>query len=67
MELENDGVVLARVYSTEGKLLVSKYLGEAHAGMNQFAIGEMFAPLSSGAYLLVVETKGKTFVAKVIK
>jgi len=67
IELENDGVVLARVYSTEGKLLASKYLGEAHAGTNQFAIGELFAPLSSGAYLLVVQVEGKTFVAKVIK
>ena len=67
IELENDGVVMARVYSTEGKLLVSKYLGEALASTNQFAIGEMFAPLSAGAYLLVVQAEGKTFVAKVIR
>jgi hypothetical protein len=67
IELENDGIVSARVYSTEGKLLVSKYLGEAHAGNNQFAIGELFTPLSAGAYLLVVQAEGKTFVAKVIR
>lgn len=67
IELENDGIVSARVYSTEGKLLVNKYLGEAYAGMSQFAIGEMFAPLSAGAYLLVVQAEGKTFVAKVIR
>ena len=67
IELENDGVVLARVYSTEGKLLADKHLGEVHTGRNHFAIGELFAPLSSGAYLLVVEADGKTFVAKVIR
>ncbi len=67
IELENHGLVLARVYSTEGKLLANKYLGVAHAGNNQFAIGELFAPLSSGAYLLVIQTGGKTFAAKAIK
>ena len=67
IELENNGIVLARVYSTEGKLLANKYLGIAHAGTNQFAIGEMLAPLSSGTYLLVFQASGKTFVAKVIR
>ena len=67
IEFENNEVVSAKVYSTEGKLLSSKCLGIAHAGTNQFAIGEMFAPLSAGAYLLVVQAEGKTFVAKVIR
>ena len=67
IELENAGNLSVEVYSTEGKLLVDRYLGEAHAGTNRFAIGELFAPLSSGAYLIVVQAEGKTFVAKVIR
>ena len=67
IELENDGILFANVYSTEGKLLGNKSLGEAQKGTNRFAIGEMFAPLSSGAYLLVIQAEGMTFVAKVIR
>ena len=67
MELENAGVLFAKVYSTEGKLLVNKGLGETQVGTNRFAIGEMFAPLSSGTYLLVFQVSDKTFVAKVVK
>lgn len=67
IELENAGVLSVEVYSAEGKLLVNRYLGEAHAGTNRFAIGELFAPLSSGTYLTVIQAEGKTFVAKVIR
>ena len=67
IELENTGVLSARVYSTEGKLLMNKNLGIANAGTNRFAIGELFTPLSSGTYLLVIQAEGKTFAAKVIR
>ena len=67
IETENAGVLSVEVYSAEGKLLINRYLGEAHAGTNRFAIGELFAPLSSGTYLIVIRAEGKIFVAKVIK
>ena len=67
IDLDSDGVAWAKVYSMDGKMLVDKYLGTAHSGDNRFAIGEMFAPLSSGVYLLVIQTGSKTFVAKVIR
>lgn len=64
---DEDCILFAKVYSAEGKLLVNKCLGETQAGTNRFAIGEMFAPLSSGTYLLVFQVSDKTFVAKVVK
>ena len=67
IETENAGVLSVEVYSAEGKLLVNRYLGEAHAGTNRFAIGELFAPLSSGTYLIVIRAEGKIFVARVIR
>ena len=67
VEIENAGVVSAKVYSLEGKLLVDKNLDIACAGVNRFAIGDLFSTLSSGAYLLVFQTANQTFVAKVIK
>ena len=67
IETENAGVLSIKVYSAEGKLLVNRYLGEAHEGTNCFAIGELFAPLSSGAYLIVIQVESKIIVAKVIR
>lgn len=67
IELESAGVLFAKVYSTEGKLLVNKCLGETYAGINRLAIGEMFAPLPSGAYMLVIQVESKIFVTKAIK
>ena len=57
----------ANVYAVDGKLLVSNSLGAIQKGMSRVEIGEMFAPLSSGTYLLVLRSASQTFVAKVIK
>ena len=57
----------ANVYAVDGKLLVSNSLGFIQKGMSRVEIGEMFAPLSSGTYLLVLRSANQTFVAKVIK
>ena len=67
LELENEGVLSARVYAMDGKLLVSNGLGAVRSGINRMAIGEWFAPLPSGTYLLVFEVNGETFVTKVVK
>lgn len=67
IELGSVGNLSAKIYSIDGKLLVSKNLGNTQAGQNHIALGEMFAPLSSGTYMLVLQAAGKTFVAKVIK
>ena len=67
IELQSICSLFAKVYSTDGKLLVNNCLGSTSLGVNRFAVGELFAPLPTGAYLLVFQAEGKTFVAKVIK
>ena len=67
IECENIGVMFAKVYSIDGKLLVNKNLGQSQTGLNRIRIGEMFQSLSNGNYLLVIQTADKSFVAKVIK
>ena len=57
----------ARVYSLDGKLLVNKNLGNAQLGLHRIEIGDMFQNLTSGAYLIVIQSNAKTFVAKVVK
>ena len=56
-----------RVYSLDGKLLVNKNLGNAQLGLHRIEIGDMFQNLTSGAYLIVIQSNAKTFVAKVVK
>lgn len=67
IELEKEGILIAKAYSVDGKLLIDNNLGIAHKGTNHIEIGEMFAQLPSGVYLLAIQNAGKTFVAKVIK
>lgn len=67
IECKNVCNLYAKVYSTEGKLLVNRYLEKAPIGINQIALGELFAPLPANAYVLVLQSESKVFVAKVIK
>ena len=67
IECESVFEMYAKVYSIEGKLLVNKYLGKSSIGTNQFTLSELFAPLSTGTYLLMLQADDRTFVAKVIK
>jgi len=57
----------AKVYSIDGKLLVDKNLGLSSKGVNRIAIGEMFSPMPSGTYMLVIQAAEKNFVAKVVR
>lgn len=67
IECENVGLLFVNVYSVDGKLMLTKNLGNTQIGLNQIKIGELFQSLSSGNYLLVIQAGGKTFVAKVVK
>ena len=67
IELDTDGILLAHVYSIDGKLLVNKDLGHAQKGINRFEIGEMFSSLSAGTYLFTIRTAGKAFITKIVK
>ena len=67
IECESIGSLFAKVYSIDGKLVVDKNLGVIQKGNHRIALGDWFAPLPSGAYLIVVEAAGKTYAAKVIQ
>ena len=67
IKIEKDCVLLAKVYSVEGKLMVNKNLGNVRIGVNRIEIGEMFQNLTSGNYLLVIQAGGKYYVSKVVK
>jgi len=67
IECENAGVLFAKVYSIDGKLLFDKNLGKTQIGLNRIEIGDTFQNLTSGTYLLVISTPKNTFVAKIIK
>jgi len=67
IECEKVGNLFVNVYSIDGKLKLTKYLGNTQIGLNQIKIGELFQSLSSGNYLLVIQAKGRNFVAKVVK
>lgn len=67
IELETVGSLCAKVYSIDGKPLAIKNLGDAQVGLNHIAVGELFTPLPSGTYMLLLHAADKTFVAKVIK
>lgn len=67
IELESVGNLQAKVYSIDGKLLANKNFGIGQTGINRIAIGELFQNLSSGHYLLGIQTADKTFVAKIVK
>lgn len=67
IEINKACPLMATVYSIDGKLLASKDLGIAAQGMMRFEIGDLFATLPSGTYLLIVTAAEKPFVAKVVK
>lgn len=67
IECESSGLVLANVYSIDGKMMVSKSLGKTQAGLNRIEIGELFQDLANGTYLFVVRTPERAFVAKIVK
>ena len=67
IECESVGTMFLKVYTMDGKILVNTALGSTHLGLSRIELGEIFQPISSGAYLLVIQTPGKTFTAKVIK
>ena len=67
MECKSVGVLFAKVYSIDGKLLSNKNLGKTYIGLNRIAIGELFQSFSSGSYVLVIQAAGKKHVTKVVK
>lgn len=67
IELDEAGVLFAKVYSLDGKLLVDKSLGRAQSGILRIGIGEMFEALPSATYLLTIQAAGQTFVGKVVR
>lgn len=67
IEMEKAGHLTASVYSLDGRLLINNPLGHIQKGTNRIEIGEMFQPLASGTYLLVVGYAGKTVATKVVK
>lgn len=67
IELANSGRLIAMLVSTDGKLIHKKDWGFLSSGVNRIELGELFASLPSGAYLLVLQTSGQTFTAKAVK
>ena len=67
IKLEKDCVLLAKVYSVEGKLLVNENLGNVQKGINRINIWELFQNLTSGNYLLVIQVGRKAYASKVVK
>jgi hypothetical protein len=68
IDLDKPCRITARVVSMDGKSLFNKDLGMAQKGTFRFAIGEMFASLPSGSYLLIItDSTGRPLVAKVVK
>ena len=67
MECQSACNLFAKVYSIDGKLLVNKGFGYTQAGLNRIEIGELFQNLTSGTFIILIETEGKTAIAKVVK
>ena len=67
IECKSGGVLSAKIYSIDGKLMVSKSLGNAQVGITRIEIGELFQDLANGTYLFVVSTPERAFVAKIVK
>ena len=66
IEMEQEGFMIASVYSLEGKLLSDRNLGIVQKGINRIEIGEMFQNMASGTYLLVMQTPRTAYAAKVV-
>ena len=67
VELDQAGNLLASLYSSDGKLLKNRNLGNFQAGTQRIELGELFQTLPAGSYLLTVRSADKTFVAKLVK
>jgi hypothetical protein len=67
IECESACDLFAKVYSVNGKLLVNKNLEKNQIGINRIEIGEWFQNLTSGTYIITIQTEGKTAAAKVVK
>ena len=67
IELENNGRLAAMLVTTDGKLVQRKDWGHLPSGVSRIELGELFASLPSGTYLLVFHTSRQTFTAKVVK
>lgn len=65
LNLLEDSKVVANLYTVNGVQALSLYSGSLSSGMNSFSIPTF--SLSSGVYILVVETNGKKTVFKIIK
>ena len=67
IEAKQGGMMTARLYSLDGKLLDNKNLGVVQKGTNRFDILGMFSSLSSGTYIVVFNTIDQIFTIKAIK
>lgn len=67
IELKEAGKMVAKVYSTEGKLLKNVDLGLLPSGLHHVALGNLMESLSGGIYLLVIQNGQNTWVSKMIK
>jgi len=67
IDCEKAGEGWLQIYTLEGKLLVSQHTEMLHEGTNRITLGSLFQPLAKGTYLLVVQSGGHTFSAKVIR
>lgn len=67
IETNNNSIMMASLYSLDGKQLIYKNIGVSQKGYNRIELGELFQPLSSGTYLLVIQTNGKAFTSKAVK
>ena len=65
--LDKASDLTANVYSIDGKKMGCKHFHQLQAGTNRIDIVEMFQTLSSGTYLFVIQTEGKTLSSKVVK
>lgn len=67
IELKEAGKMVAKVYSTEGKLLKNVEFGLLPSGLHYVALGNLMESLSGGIYLLVIQNGQNTWVSKMIK
>ena len=67
VELDQAGYVWASLYSSDGKLLKNRNLGNFQAGTQRIELGALFQTLPAGSYLLSVRSADRTFVAKLVK
>lgn len=67
IELKEAGKMVAKIYSTDGKLLKNEDFGQLSSGLHHIELGNLIESLSSGIYLLVIQNGQNTWVSKMIK